>query len=153
MYVFAKGKQEFRAFVSLCSLIFSNMNEKQYNNLTKAIIGAAIEVHRQMGTGLLESVYEECLLFELKERGINVECQVKLPLRYKGKELKKHFFIDIMVEDEILIELKVVEELLPVHEAQLVTYLKLANKKLGLLINFHEAVLSHGIKRKINGIL
>ncbi len=129
------------------------MNEKQYNNLTKAIIGAAIEVHRQMGPGLLESVYEECLLFELAERGLKAERQVKLPLKYKGIELDKCFYIDIIVESEILIELKVVEDILPVHEVQLVTYLKLANKKLGLLINFHEAVLSHGIKRKINGLL
>ena len=134
-------------------IILSTMNEKEYNNLTKAIIGAAIEVHRQMGPGLLESVYEECLLFELEERGIKAERQVKLPLKYKGVELGKHFYVDIIVESEILIELKVVEEILSVHEVQLVTYLKLANKKLGLLINFHEAVLSHGIKRKINGIL
>jgi GxxExxY protein len=129
------------------------MNEKQYNKLTNAIIGAAIEVHRNMGPGLLESVYEECLMFELDERKINAKSQVKLPLEYKGKKLNKYFFIDIMVEDEVLIELKVVDEILPVHEVQLVTYLKLANKKLGLLINFHEAVLTHGIKRKINGIL
>ena len=129
------------------------MNEKQYNKLTNAIIGAAIEVHRNIGPGLLESVYEECLMSELKERRINAKSQVKLPLEYKGKKLNKYFFIDIMVEDEVLIELKVVDEILPVHEVQLVTYLKLANKKLGLLINFHEAVLTHGIKRKINGIL
>jgi len=131
----------------------SNMNEKQYNKLTNVIIGAAIEVHRQMGPGLLESVYEECLLFELAERGIKAERQVKLPLRYKGIKLDKYFYVDIIVENEILIELKVVEDILSVHEVQLVTYLKLANKKLGLLINFHEAVLSHGIKRKINGML
>ncbi len=128
------------------------MNEKQYNNLTHTIIGAAIEVHRQMGPGLLESVYEECLLFELKEQRIKAKSQVKLPLRYKGKELDKHFFIDIVVEDKVIIELKVVEELLPVHEAQMVTYLKLANKKLGLF-NFHEVNLTNGIRRKIYGIL
>ena len=129
------------------------MNKKQYNNLTNKIIGAAIEVHKEMGPGLLESVYEECLLIELKENGIHAENQVKLPLVYKGKELNKYFNIDILVENEILIELKVVEDVLPVHEVQLVTYLKLAKKKLGLLINFHEAVLTHGIRRKINGTL
>jgi GxxExxY protein len=129
------------------------MNKKQYNTLTNKIIGAAIEVHKEMGPGLLESVYEECLLFELKENGIHAENQVKLPLFYKGKELNKYFNIDIVVENEILIELKVVEDVLPVHEVQLVTYLKLAKKKLGLLINFHEAVLTHGIRRKINGTL
>ncbi len=127
------------------------MNEKKYNKLTSEIIGAAIEVHKEMGPGLLESVYEECLLYELELRGIKAESQVMLPLKYKDKVLSKHFFIDILVENKIIVELKVTEEILPVHEVQLVTYLKLADKKLGLLINFHEAVLTHGIRRKING--
>ena len=129
------------------------MDETKYNKLTDKIIGAAIEVHKQMGPGLLESVYEECLMFELKERGLTAKNQVKVPLTYKGKELGKYFYIDILVEDKVAVELKVVDEILPVHEVQLLTYLKLANKKLGLLINFHEAVLKHGIRRKINGTL
>jgi GxxExxY protein len=129
------------------------MSEKKYNKLTNEIIGAAIEVHKEMGPGLLESVYEECLLYELELRGLKAESQVMLPLKYKDKVLSKHFFIDILVEDKIAVELKATEEILPVHEVQLVTYLRLANKKLGLLINFHEAVLTHGIRRKINGKL
>jgi len=129
------------------------MSEKKYNKLTSEIIGAAIEVHKEMGPGLLESVYEECLLYELELRGLKAESQVMLPLKYKDKVLSKHFFIDILVEDKIAVELKATEEILPVHEVQLVTYLRLANKKLGLLINFHEAVLTHGIRRKINGKL
>ena len=129
------------------------MSEEKYNTLSKEIIGAAIEVHKQMGPGLLESVYEECLAFELTSRGFQVKRQVKAPLVYKGHALKKCFFLDLLVEDKIIIELKSVELVLPVHEVQLVSYLKLTNKKLGLLINFNEPILTKGIRRRINGAL
>ncbi len=129
------------------------MSGEVYNNLTNEVIGAAIEVHKQLGPGLLESVYEECLLFELSNRGIKAEREVKLPLYYKGQALNKHFVIDLLVEDKLIVEIKAVEDILSVHEVQLVTYLKLADKKLGLLINFNESILKHGIRRRINGQL
>ncbi|MBX2892763.1 MAG: GxxExxY protein [Saprospiraceae bacterium] len=129
------------------------MNEKTYNELTSQIINACIEVHRELGPGLLESVYEVCLLDELYRRGLRAEAQVKLPVSYKGKLLNKEFVIDILVEDLILLELKAIEVLLPIHEVQLVTYLKLSGKKLGLLINFHVELLKNGVRRKINGNL
>lgn len=129
------------------------MNEKTYNELTSQILSACIEVHRELGPGLLESVYEVCLLDELHRRGLRAESQVKLPVSYKGKQLNKEFVIDILVEDLILLELKAIEVLLPIHEVQLVTYLKLSGKKLGLLINFHVELLKNGVRRKINGNL
>jgi len=129
------------------------MNEKTYNELTSQILSACIEVHRELGPGLLESVYEVCLLDELHRRGLRAEAQVKLPVSYKGKQLNKEFVIDILVEDLILLELKAIEVLLPIHEVQLVTYLKLSGKKLGLLINFHVELLKNGVRRKINGNL
>jgi len=126
------------------------MNEEEYNKLSSSVIGAATEVHKELGPGLLETVYEECFLSELKERGIKASSQVKLPIIYKGKELSKHFIIDIIVEDKLIIELKAVENILSVHEVQLHTYLKLSGMKLGLLINFNETVLRNGIRRRIN---
>ena len=129
------------------------MTKDIYNYLSKTIIGAAIDVHRELGPGLLESVYEACLLSELERRCLLVKSQVLLPLFYKGKKLEKEFRIDLLVEDEVIVEIKAVEELKDIHEVQLVTYLKLANKKLGLLINFNVPVLTKGVKRKINGIL
>ena len=122
-----------------------------YNMLSRAIIGAAIEVHRELGPGLLECVYETCLIAELENRGYHVESQIALPLYYKGEKLDKEFRIDLLVEDIVIVELKAVEELKDIHEVQLVTYLKLANKKLGLMINFNVPVLKDGIRRKING--
>ena len=127
------------------------MTKEQYNKLTNKIISAAIDVHKELGPGLLESVYEYCLMAELRNRNLYVRNQVQLPLIYKGERLNKEFYIDILVENSIIIELKAVEILLPVHEVQLVSYLKLADKKLGLLINFYVPVLKDGIRRKING--
>lgn len=127
------------------------MTKLEFDRLSHTIRGAAIEVHRELGPGLLESVYEHCLLEELKMVGLKVERQVLVPIIYKGKILDKHFFIDILVEDEIVIELKCVEKTLPVHEVQLVTYLKLSSNKLGLLINFNVPKMIEGIKRKVNG--
>jgi GxxExxY protein len=129
------------------------MEELVYNNISKQIINAAIEVHKELGAGLLESVYEYCLLDELKRRGLVVERQVLLPIRYKGSKLDKEFVIDMLVEDKIILELKSIETILPIHEFQLLTYLKLSGKKLGLLINFNVTQLKDGIRRKINGTL
>ena len=127
--------------------------EEEYNQLTSKIIECCIEVHKELGPGLMESVYEICCVKELRKAGLNVQRQVALPVTYKGEQLTKDFFIDLLIEDVIILELKSVEALLPIHEAQLVTYLKLADKKLGLLINFNVILLKQGIKRKINGKL
>ena len=129
------------------------MTKELYNYLSRTIIGAAIDVHKELGSGLLESVYEACLLSELEHWGIHVKNQVELPLVYKGKKLNKEFRIDLLVEEEIIVELKAVEELKDIHEVQLLSYLKLANKKLGLLINFNVPVLTKGVRRRINGEL
>jgi len=126
-------------------------SELTYNNLGTKIIDAAMQVHRELGPGLLESVYEVCLIEELRNRGLEVQSQVRLPIIYKGKELKKEFIIDLLVENKIVIELKAVEDLMPVHEVQLVTYLKLSGMKLGYLINFNFSLLKFGIRRRING--
>lgn len=128
-------------------------NKEWYNSITNDIIGCAIEVHRELGPGLMESVYEVCLLKLLKEKGLFVNCQVRLPVYFREEKLDKEFILDVLVEDEIILELKSIELILPVHEAQLVTYLKLANKKLGLLINFNVDLLKDGIRRRINGYL
>jgi len=127
--------------------------EEDYNKITSQIIESAIEVHKELGPGLLESVYEVCLISAMKDRGLYVQNQVVLPVFYKGEELDKDFVIDVLVNDLIVVELKAIEVLLPIHEAQLVTYLKLSNKKLGLLINFNAPLLKEGIRRRINGNL
>lgn len=127
------------------------MNKEQINKLSGIILDSAIEVHRNLGPGLLESVYEICLCKELSMKGINYQRQVLLPVNYKGEKLDADFRIDILVENEIIIELKAVEIMNPVYEAQLLTYLKLANKNLGLLINFNVPRLVDGFKRIING--
>lgn len=127
------------------------MNRTEYNELCSEVIGSAIEVHKELGPGLLETVYEACMISELKERGLKVESQVSLPLYYKGQKLDKEFRIDLLIEDKVIVELKAVEELKDIHEVQLMTYLRLSNKKLGLLINFNVPVLTKGIRRRING--
>lgn len=126
------------------------MNKEAFDRLSHMIRGAAMTVHRELGPGLLESVYEYCLAEELTNSGLRVETQKRLPVIYRGKELDKHFILDLLVEDEVIIELKCVEQLLPIHEVQLVTYLKLADKRLGLLINFNVTQITKGIKRKVN---
>lgn len=115
--------------------------------LTEQIIGAAIEVHKSLGPGLLESAYEECLCHELGLRGLGFERQKPIPLKYKRIKLDCGYRIDILVENKVIIELKTVEEIMPVHEAQLLTYLRLANIKVGLIINFYVPVLKDGIRR------
>ena len=129
------------------------ISKDRYEEIGAQIVDAAYHVHRELGPGLLESVYEICMIEEIKDRGLFVENQVRIPVFYKGKELKKDFIVDILVEDLIIIELKAVEDLLPVHEVQLVTYLKLADKHLGFLINFNVSLIKSGIKRKINGYI
>ena len=124
---------------------------EQLNKISEAIIGAAIEVHKFLGPGLLESVYEICLLEEMEQRGLKVQRQVKLPLYYKGQLTDKYFIIDLLVEKEIVLELKSVNWIPRVCEHQLMTYLKLTNKNLGLLINFNVPRLIDGIKRRLNG--
>ena len=124
---------------------------EQLNKLSETIIGAAIEVHKFLGPGLLETVYEICLVEELERRGLKVQQQVRLPLYYKEQLTKKFFVIDLLVENEVLLELKAVDKLLPIHEHQLMTYLKLTQKNLGLLINFNVPRLVDGIRRRLNG--
>ena len=118
--------------------------------LTEQIIGAAIEVHRALGPGLVESAYEECLCHELHLRGITFRRQVPLPVEYKGVSLDCAYRLDLIVQDEIILELKCIERVLPVHEAQLLTYLKLTGKRVGLIINFNvPALVRGGIVRKV----
>ena len=117
------------------------------NQITQKIIGCAIEVHKTLGPDLLESVYEECLAYELFSQRLLVERQVPLPVIYKNIELECGYRIDILVENSVIIELKSIEELMPVHEAQILTYMKLTNKEVGLLINFNVTLLKEGIVR------
>lgn len=116
---------------------------------TGAIIAAAIEVHRALGPGLLESVYEECLCRELELRGIPFSRQVPIPVEYKGVRSECGYRIDVLVQDEVVVEIKAVEAIHPVHEAQLLTYMKLSGKRVGLLINFCVPVLKDGIARRV----
>jgi GxxExxY protein len=120
------------------------------NVLTDQIIGCAIEIHRHLGPGLLESVYEECLCYELSQIGLRFERQVHLPVTYKGIKLECGYKLDLVVEDCVVVELKSSEALTPVHQAQLLTYLKTSNKKVGLLINFNVQLLKNGLKRVVN---
>ena len=120
------------------------------NQITEIVIGCAIEIHRALGPGLLESAYEECLCYELKEVKLSFKRQVPLPLNYKGVRLDCGYIMDVVVENLIIIELKTVERILPVHEAQLITYLKLSGHSVGLLMNFKVAVMKAGIRRLVN---
>jgi len=120
------------------------------NEVSGAIIDAAIKVHSRLGPGLLESVYEKCLAVELTNRGIKCLTQVGVPVVYEGVELDIGFRIDLLVEDVVIVEIKAVEKLTSLHQAQLLTYLKLANKKVGLLLNFNVEYLKDGIIRRVN---
>ena len=126
------------------------MDKEGFNAYSKEILGASISVHREMGPGLLESVYQQCLVKEFSLRKITVAPMVTIPLQYKGYPLNKDYVIDILAESEIIVELKSVEILLPVHEAQIISYLKLADKRLGFLINFNVPLLKDGFKRFVN---
>ncbi len=118
--------------------------------LTKKIIGACIDVHKELGPGLLESAYEQCLCYELSKRGIDFKTQVSLPVKYKEVSIDCSYRLDIVVESEVILELKSVERLSRLHEAQIISYLKLSKYEIGLLINFNVRILKDGIKRFIN---
>ncbi len=126
------------------------MTSEELNRLSSVIVSACIEVHKRMGPGLLEKIYEHCLMKEFELRGIKAAAQVELLLNYKGFELNKSFSIDILVEREIILELKAVEQMNPVFEAQLISYLKLADKRLGFLLNFNVPLMKQGIMRRVN---
>jgi len=126
------------------------VNNEQLNKFGSIILDSSIEVHKQLGPGLLESVYELSLFKELTSRKIDVLRQVSLPVLYKGEDLKAEFKIDLLIENEIILELKAVEFILPVHKAQLLTYLRLGEKKLGYLINFNVPRLIEGFNRIVN---
>jgi GxxExxY protein len=125
----------------------------ELNQLSSKIIKAAINVHKELGPGLLESVYQQCLLIELENMGLEASAEVPVPIEYQGRIIKEEGFrIDILVEDRIIVELKSVENLKPVFHKTLLTYLRLAKKELGLLINFNEILLKDGISRVINTV-
>jgi GxxExxY protein len=120
------------------------------NDWTAEIIGAAIEVHRTLGPGLLESAYESCLLWELRQKNLKVESQVPVPIRYKGLNLEAGYRIDLLVQDKIIVELKSIEKIQPIHIAQVLTYLKMTELKMALILNFNVELMRSGIKRIVN---
>jgi len=120
------------------------------NEISGAIVDSAMDVHSELGPGLLESTYEACLLHELKSRNLIVQNQIVLPVKYKDTQVDAGYRIDLLVERSIIVEIKAIEKLLPVHEAQLLTYLKLSHRKIGLLINFNTTRLKYGIRRIAN---
>lgn len=128
-------------------------NREHLNKITEMIIGAAIQVHRTLGPGLLESAYESCLAYELRKRGLTVEQQRAVPLVYEEVKLECGYRMDLLIEHSIVVEIKSVEALAPIHEAQTLSYLKLSGSRLALLINFNVLVLRDGIRRFINGSL
>jgi GxxExxY protein len=126
---------------------------EELDEMTRKVIGGAIAVHRQLGPGLLESTYEACLAYELAEQGLAVERQKELPVIYRGVRLDCGYRIDMLIGGKVVLELKAVDQLLPIHEAHLLSYLKLSGCKLGLLINFNVKLLTEGLKRIANGSL
>ena len=121
------------------------------NDITYLIIQAAIRVHRELGPGLLESVYRACLLYELRQRALKVVAEQLLPICYRGVIIEGAYRLDFLVEDQVVVEVKAIETILPVHKAQLLSYLRLTNKPLGLLINFNVPLLIDGVERVMNG--
>ena len=128
------------------------MDKKEFDQIPETIIDAAIEVHRALGPGLLEAVYEECLCHELSLRGISFKRQVALPVRYKGISLDCDYRLDLLIEGKDVVEIKAIEKLLPIHKAQLLTYLKIGGWKGGLLLNFNVPLLKSGIDRIVHGL-
>ncbi|MBK9207230.1 MAG: GxxExxY protein [Anaerolineales bacterium] len=128
------------------------MAGQSINQTTEAVIGAAIEVHKHLGPGLLESAYEECLCHELSLRNIPFQKQVPLPVVYKGTKLDCGYRVDLLVKDEVVVELKAIESILPIHEAQALTYMRLGSWKVGLIINFNAPIVVKGIKRLVLGL-
>ena len=127
------------------------MSDKdKLDQVTGRIIGAAIEVHKTLGPGLLESAYEACLAYELRQLGHKVEQQKPLPVIYKEVKLDCGYRLDLVVDDAVIVEIKAIEQLAPIHDAQVISYLRLADKRVGLLINFHVSLLKNGIKRIVN---
>lgn len=130
-------------------MITTNMNQNQISNL---IIGSAIEVHKQLGPGLLESAYETCLEYELNKKRLYVLRQIPMPIVYKDIKLEYGYRMDLLINNKVVIEVKSLEAITPVHEAQLLTYLKLGEYKLGLILNFHVKMMKNGIKRMVNNL-
>jgi GxxExxY protein len=126
------------------------MFDTEYEDIAKAIVDSAIKVHKNIGPGLLESVYQKCLVYELKKAGFRVATEVFLPVKYDGIRIDAGFRIDMIVNEAVIIENKTVESLQPIHKAQIITYLKLGGYRLGFLINWNEVMLRNGIKRIIN---
>jgi GxxExxY protein len=124
--------------------------EERLDSITRRIIGAAIEVHRRLGPGLLESAYGTCLAFELRQTGLKIEEQKPLPVVYRDVKLDCGYRLDLVVEDSVVVEIKAVDQLAPIHDAQLLSYLRLSGMRVGLLINFHVRVLKNGLKRIVN---
>lgn len=127
-------------------------NRAEIDRIAGEIVDASIAIHRALGPGLLESAYEACLLYELRERGLVVEKQVPLPVTYKGVRLEAGYRLDIVVENEVIVEIKSVDDLAPIHTAQLLSYLKLSHRKVGFLINFNVELVKNGIKRIANNL-
>jgi len=123
---------------------------EKLNKVTEAIISVAVDVHRALGPGLLESAYEACMVYDLAKAGLKVEQQKPLPIVYRGIKLECAYRLDLMIDNEVIVEIKSVEKLLPIHQAQLLSYLKLSERKVGLLINFNVKMLKNGIKRVVN---
>jgi len=130
----------------------STQSPAELKQLSQQVLDAAFRVHSALGPGLLESAYEHCLCYELGKHGICVAKQVQLPVVYDGVEIDAGYRIDLLVENQLIVEIKAVDGLLPIHEAQLLTYLRLANKSVGLLINFNVRSLKHGIKRMVHNL-
>jgi len=122
------------------------------NDVSGIVVDAAITVHRELGPGLLESAYQACLAFELRDRGLRVETEVPLPVVYREVQLDVGYRIDLLVENQVVVEIKSVESLMPIHQAQILSYLKMNDKRLGLLINFNVTLLKDGIKRLVNNL-
>jgi GxxExxY protein len=128
----------------------SNPSSSDLNLLTEKIIGCAIEVHKAIGPGLLESAYEECLCYELSQSGLTFQRQVDLPVVYKEVKLDCGYRMDLLVENAVIVEIKAVEAIISIHEAQLLSYLRMFDKRVGLILNFHSSVMKYGVKRIVN---
>jgi GxxExxY protein len=129
-----------------------NSSVDYLNELSNVILKSAITVHKEIGPGLLESVYQECMILELRNRNLEVNQMVGVPLHYKSVPIQKQYFIDILVENEIILELKSIDAILSIHEAQILSYLRLTNKRLGFLINFNVPLLKQGFRRFVNNL-
>ena len=131
-------------------MLYAGQDSERINFLTEKVIGCAIEVHKAIGPGLLESAYEECLCYELAQNGLEFERQVPLPVVFKGVKLDCGYKLDIIVENTVIIELKAVDRIIAIHEAQLLSYLRMLDLRVGLILNFHSSVLKQGIRRIVN---